>query len=146
MFAGTAGASADADVAGGADGGGGVLAGMAMGHRIFGRVLHHAQTEGVIDLVHAVGVFGQRARGAAFEDHDFEAGAGGEFLRHGEARPAATADHDIYFLPLHFDSREVYAAALSMTRLGASAAGFPTRGEGREICDRFRGYRSKKGI
>ncbi len=75
---------------------------MAVGDGLVGDVLHHAQADGVVELVHVVGIVGGLARAATFENRDGQAGAGGDLFRHHQAGPAAADDgHVDWFEVFH---------------------------------------------
>ena len=93
---------------------------------LFGDVLHHAQADVVIELVHVHGVVGHASRGAAFERQHVERSPADEFLRHGEAGPAAADDGDVYGFEIgHIWRRRLAIEANSIVAARqAAAAGF----------------------
>src|SRR5579864_1114695 len=73
---------------------------MPVRDRFFSRVLHHAQTDVVVELIHRHGVVLQLARTATLEDDDGLGRFRGEFLCHQEAGPTASNDGDVYGLEI----------------------------------------------
>ncbi len=69
---------------------------MAVRYGLFGDVLHHAQADVVVELVHVHRVVGQTARGAAFQRQHVQRCPGNKLLGHGETGPAAADDGDIH--------------------------------------------------
>ncbi len=96
MLAGAADAGAGMEGAVLAHGNRGFAGRVAVRDGLFSDVLHHAQADVVVELIHVHGVFGEAARVAAFKSQDVGRGAGDELLGHGESGPAAADDHDIY--------------------------------------------------
>src|SRR5580658_877973 len=68
---------------------------MAVRYGLFRDVLHHAQADVVVELVHVHGIIGQISRGAAFQRQHADRSSAHQFLGHGQAGPAAADDGDI---------------------------------------------------
>ena|SRR5438105_4871173 len=62
---------------------------------LFGEVLHHAKTNGVVQFIHVRGIIGGPAGRAAFENDDVERGALGKLFGHEQASPAAADDDGV---------------------------------------------------
>ena len=73
------------------------LRGVAQRDRLQRIVLHHAEADVVVELVHAAGVVFLVARRAALEHHHRKRRARGQLLGHQQAGPAAADDHRIGF-------------------------------------------------
>jgi hypothetical protein len=65
-------------------------------HGLLRKILHHAHADGVIELVHALGVVFGLSGAAALKHYDRERGARAEFLGHEQAGPSAPDDHDVH--------------------------------------------------
>ncbi len=87
-----------------ADGHGVRFGGVPVGQGFIGEILHHAEADGVVELVHAGGVLAVFAAGAAFQDDDRMRGARGDFFGHQEAGESAADDHHVDWLEaLHIE-------------------------------------------
>src|SRR5215470_3220649 len=62
-------------------------------HRFPGRVLHHAKTNSVIQLIHAAGVFVSGAYPPELQNHHRECSAGAKFFGHKQASPPPAHNH-----------------------------------------------------
>ena len=86
-----------------ADGNGRVAHGVAMRDGLVGDVLHHPNTDGVVELVHSGRVVGGFAWGSALENQNRKGSAAGDFFGHREAGPAAANNRHVYRLEsFHF--------------------------------------------
>ena len=101
-----------------------------MGQGFIGEILHHAQADGVVELVHAGGVLAVFPAGAAFQDDDRMGGARGDFFGHQEAGKAAAHDHHVDWLEaLHIEKtmshfgRVGYILRFREMRLGMAIPG-----------------------
>src|SRR5437773_1649421 len=83
---------------------GGVLQRMPVRDGFFRRVLHHAQTDVVIELVHRHGVVREPARTSALEDGYRERRFRGDFLRRQKTGPAAADNSDVNGLEIDHES------------------------------------------
>ncbi len=71
---------------------GGRLQRMAVRDGFLGRILHHAQTDVVVELIHGHCVVVDLARNAALEDSDRLRGLRSDLFGHQQAGPTATDD------------------------------------------------------
>ncbi len=66
-------------------------------------VLHQANADRVVELVHSLHVVGNFAWRAALQNQNRERRAAGDFFRHRKTGPAATDDRNVYTLEcFHF--------------------------------------------
>src|SRR6185369_2490027 len=61
-----------------------------------GSILHHAQADGVIQLVHVGEILVWLTRPAPFQDNNVQAGARTEFFGHEQACPAASDNDNVH--------------------------------------------------
>src|SRR5205814_4672732 len=81
-----------------------VLQRMPVGDGFLRRILHHAQTDVVVELIHRHGVVREFARTAALEDGHRQRRFRGDFLGRQQAGPAATDDGDVNGLEIGHES------------------------------------------
>src|SRR5438477_11652748 len=90
-----------------------------MGYGVLGGVLHHLEADHVVELVHAGCVIGQPARWSALEDDDGKRAASRDLLRHQEASPSASDNHDIHrFETCHRDGQNIVAIEVKSIEAG----------------------------
>lgn len=77
---------------------------VAMRDGLLRHVLHHAEADDVVDLVHAGGVVGKLAGGPSFQHDNGQRAAGDDLLGHQQSGPAAAHNHEIH--QLQTDHRE----------------------------------------
>src|SRR5260370_25190433 len=73
-----------------------LLRAVAQRHCLLRKILHHAHADGVVELIHALGVVFGLSGAAALKHYDRERGARAEFLGHEQAGPSPPDDHDIH--------------------------------------------------